>query len=412
MPALPSTGDASGRSPRWRTLVGYGLITASVWLAWEIVKTPVLERAPAALALRLSPTSPEAQRRAAEAALTRGNAERAAALADRSLAAAPFNARALRIRGLAEARMGDEARADQMLTLAGNWSLRDDPAHAWLVEYRLRRGDYASSFAHADALARRRSDLHPQLFNLFTVAALSDSRALPHLARTLAIGSPWRLPYIDYLTNRPDADAVILALGMALNGSDRPLTDYESGQIYRSWVAERRFNAVRALAASRKNARPDGVANEDFSEPLTPDLLPLGWSLGTGPGVTVQIVPGDAPGRQMLNAHYSGYASANLVEQLVLLEPGLHTLSAAQMLDAPADQTHLSWTLRCADTGAVLLDQPLPGGEAAQAATVRADFRVPEGCLAQWLRLETRPGDSRFTTTVTITRVAVSRKPS
>lgn len=401
---------ASGPRSRWREAVGYGLITVSIWLAWEVVKVPFVERAPGPVALRVAPMSPEARRRAAEAALTAGDFERASALAGQSLSMAPFNARALRVRGLAEARADNLYLADQLLTLAGNWSLRDDPAHSWLIQHRLRRGDYASSFAHADTLARRRGDLHPQLFNLFTVAALADPRALQALIRTLATDSPWRLPYIDYLISRPDTDALILALGLALNNSSHPLTDYENGQIYRSWVAERRFNAVRALAASRKGATTDTVANGDFSAPLSPDLLPLGWNLGIGPGMMVQIVPGGEPGGQALNVHYSGYAAANLVEQLILLEPGRYVLSAAQTLDGPAEETHLRWTIRCADTNEVVLDHSLPGGAASETLTVRAEFQTPaDACAAQWLRLETRPADRRFTTSLTISRVLISR---
>lgn len=410
MSAHAAPSGVSGPRPRWRDAVGYGLITASMWLAWEIGKVPFVERAPAPFALRLAPGSPEAQRRASEAALIAGDIELASALAGRSLAQAPFNARALRVRGLAEARSNNLELADQLLTLAGNWSLRDDPAHSWLVEHRLRRGNYSSSFAHADTLARRRGDLHPQLFNLFTTAALADPRALRALQRTLATESPWRLPYLDYLTTRSDADALILALGLALNRSAHPLSDYESGQIYRSWVAEGRFNAVRALAASRKGAAAAAVANGDFSTPLSPDLLPLGWKLGFGPGMMAQIVSGDEPDQQALNVHYSGYASVNLAEQLILLEPGRYRLSAGQLLDASAESTHLAWTIRCADSGRILLDQALPGGPAGGLVTFSGRFEAPaEGCSAQWLRLETRAGDRRYTTGATITNVLISR---
>ena len=412
MSASSGTREAPGRRIKWREFLGYGLVAGSIWLSWEIVKAPFLQRAPAALALRLAPGSPEVARRAAEEALIADNVEGAKKLADRSLLAAPFNARALRVRGLAEARAGHIDSADQMLTLAGNWSLRDDPAHAWLVEHRLRVGNYTSSFAHADTLARRRSDLHPQLFDLFTTAAIADPAALKALLGTLASDSPWRLPYIDYLNARTDADALTLALGTALNRSARPLTDYESGQIYRAWVAEGRFDAIRALAASRTGRPLPLIANGDFSEALTPETLPLGWNLRAGPGVMTQIVPGDEAGRQALMAHYSGYARASLAEQLLLLAPGRYRLFTDHLVDTAVEDTHLVWKLRCAATGKELVELPLPGGAADERSTARAAFVAPEGCNAQWLSLETTARDRRRATGVTIFRVSISREPS
>lgn len=408
------SSEATPPRALWREGLKYGLVAASVWLAWEIVKTPVVERAPGRIALRVAPASPEANRRAAEAALVTNDVAGAKALSERSLAAAPFNARALRVRGLVEAREGSIDRADQLLTLAGNWSLRDDPTHAWLVEHRLRRGDYASAFAHADTLARRRNDLHPQLFNFYTTAAISDPRALPALLQVLSRNPPWRLPYIDYLKDRPgaEADALLLALGLNLNRSPHPLTRYESGQIYRSWLSEGRFGALRALAISRDARLATNIANGDFAQELDPDLVPIGWNLKTGAGMTAQIVPREEPGHFGLNAHYSGYGSVEIAEQLLLLEPGQYVLSSDQVIDSPTDTMRLAWTIRCADTGSLLTDSSLPSGEVGEEATLRAEFDVPHGCAAQWLRLESRSNDRRYTATVTITRVALSRRSS
>src|SRR5690606_6261812 len=99
----------------------------------------------------------------------------------------PFDVRALRVAGLVAARNGQDELANEVVTLAGNWSLRDDPAHAWLIEYRLRRGDDGSAFAHADTLVRRREDVRTQVFDLFTTAANSDPRSLPVLIDLLSV---------------------------------------------------------------------------------------------------------------------------------------------------------------------------------------------------------------------------------
>ena len=101
---MRQTGPAAGDRPAARKgrrgeLLGYGLIAASVWLAWEVVKAPVALRAPPALAVRVAPTSPEVLRRAAERELLAERNDNAISLSQESLARAPFNARALRVRG-------------------------------------------------------------------------------------------------------------------------------------------------------------------------------------------------------------------------------------------------------------------------------------------------------------------------
>ena len=142
-------------------VISYGLIAVAVVLAWQIILQPLSQRAPVETAIRLAPGSPLVLRRAAESELAAGRVDNAAALSREALSRSPFDVRALRVFGLTEARAGREDEADDILTLAGNWSLRDDPAHAWLVERRLRSGDYVSAFAHADTLVRRRQDLQP-----------------------------------------------------------------------------------------------------------------------------------------------------------------------------------------------------------------------------------------------------------
>ena len=131
-------------APRWRVgveaVASYGLIVAAVVLGWQIAIQPLMQRAPAQLAIRVAPGSPLVLRRAAESELAARRIDNAAALSRDALVRSPFDVRALRVLGLTEARAGREDQADDILTLAGNWSLRDDPAHAWLVERRLRRG--------------------------------------------------------------------------------------------------------------------------------------------------------------------------------------------------------------------------------------------------------------------------------
>ncbi len=397
---------------RRRHLAGYGLIALSVWVAWEVVKVPVVERAAPSIALRLAPGSPEALRRGAEAEMGARDVEGAATLADASLARAPFNARALRVRGLAMAQAGQTERAAELLTLAGNWSLRDDPAHAWLTEYGLKRGNFALAFAHADTLVRRRDDIQPQVFKLFVDAIIAEPRALPAVVNLLNAGPPWRVPFIRYLAERDDADAVLLGIALALNRGSGKLSDYESGLIYRSWAGEKRWDAMRMLRVSAVSRGPSLVNNGDFGRPAEDDLLPLAWNFGTAPGLAVEIMESDIPNNPALYVQYDGFGNSGPAEQLLLLNPGRYQLSGKfSFEEGPESNPNLAWTVRCEDTGTLLAEvRPAPDLQKATAARelFRVSLTVPDrNCRAQWLKLETRPRDRRTNTVVWFDDIAV-----
>lgn len=393
-----STGKGSVGRFSAREIVGYAAVVGAVWLAWEVVKAPVAERAPPSLAIRLAPNSPEVLRRAAEVELAHGRVDNARALADESLARAPFNARAIRVRGLAEARQGDVDRADEMLTLAGNWSLRDDPAHAWLIEHRLRRGDYSSSFAHADTLVRRRVDLYPTVFPLFTQAAIQDPRSLPVLAGLLASDPPWRQGYLEYLHQTNDRASVAGNLGILLQQTRKPLTDYELKRLYTVWLDAGRFAGIREVR--RRLNRPAmafNLQNGAFSVELESQILPFGWMAGAAPGINSGLAEDDLQsGNQAYRIEYDGFGSGVILEQLVVLDAGNYTLVGRQRSETPEQDSKLAWTLMCAEGGEPPLSQSDVRDAGSEWRPFSVSLTVPdEACSLQRLRLMARPGDRR-----------------
>jgi hypothetical protein len=384
---------------RASSFLGYAVITMAVWLAWEVLKIPVVERAPPAIALRLAPTSPEALRRAAESELQGGRWDNAKDLADFSLARAPFNARALRTRGLATAKIGNEPLAEQMVTLAGNWSLRDDQAHAWLVEYRLRKGDYGSSFAHADTLARRRPDLYPQLFNLFTVAATMDEKAIPPLVGLLDLDPPWRGAYLRYLWDQADGDALLLTLAVSLQAGDTPLSDQELSRLYRWWAADRRYEAIRLLREqTRRPELAPILRNGDFSLASDKQIAPFGWSFGTASGLAAYIARDDIKAdNQALRIEHDGYNATRAARQLQLLPTGRYTLSGRYRQEGESPAA-FEWQLNCVEGGPSLFRLRVPSSgtkPTGEWTGFSTSWEVPDGCTAQQLDLMPRPTDRR-----------------
>jgi hypothetical protein len=314
--------------------------------------------------------------------------------------------------GLAEAQAGRADAADELLTLAGNWSLRDDPAHAWLVERRLRRGDYASAFAHADTLVRRRQDIQPQVFRLFTVAGTEDAqRSLPVIANLLAAGPPWRGAYLYSLNQTPQELQLAANLAIMLETGRSPLNNEELQYLYLTLLGQRQFQAL-DMVRQRIGRPPTGVAvaNRDFGDTSAP--LPFQWRLYQKAGIAVEIVTDDLRAdNPALRVDYDGFAAGTVVEQLTSLAPGAYRFAAEVRAESGGPATRLAWTFTCANGGAAFasVTTDVPRNTAANTwTTLSGRVEIPDNCPAQWLRLETRAGDRRSSTVAWFDRIIVS----
>ncbi|WP_156389333.1 lipopolysaccharide assembly protein LapB [Brevundimonas sp. Root1423] len=368
-----------------------------------MTKALLVTRGPPELAIRVAPTSPEALQRLAERALTNDRITEAASLSEQALSGAPFSIRALRVRGLAAARNGETDKAEQILTLAGNWSLRDDPAHAWLVENRLRNGDYGSAFAHADTLARRRLEMQPGIFNLFTTAALNDPRSVSPLLRQMANDPPWRLAYLDYLYERDDGDAVLLTLATGLERTKTPFTRNELEKLYLSWTADRRYLALRTVRGMlRRPPFSPAVVNGDFSADPQTQLLPFTWRLGAAPGLIAEVAEDDLrPRNAALRIDYDGVGSDIFADQVLMLSPGRYLLRGEGRMESSPVPARITVELTCVESGLRLLTyrpEAAPGSSAAW-RRFQAPATVPtSGCSIQILHFAPDPGDAPAST--------------
>lgn len=391
----PGAEAAGGARRGLAAYAPYVILILAVWLGWRILIAPVIERAPPGIAIYLAPSSPMVLRRAAESELAARRFDNAEDLARRALRAAPFDARALSVAGMAVAER-DRALADEILTLAGNWSLRHDPSHAWLMDERLRRADYGSAFAHADTLARRREDIQPQIFSLFATAARLDSRSLPPLLDRLAASPPWRTAFFKHLYADPEGDAVLAALAVGLQGTKAPLDDVELGRLYSHWLQEGRVDAIRTIRA--RLDRPSMarlVVDGDFAE--TDAQPPFAWVLGQAGGLIAAVMEDDRrEGQTALRVEFDGFTGARAARQLMLLSPGSYRLSMDMRVEgADVANPGVAWRIACSRGG--LLADLRPSGFPADGGWKRFEtrFDVTAACPGQWLILETLPGDRR-----------------
>lgn len=387
-------GESGSARRTAKAFAPYAILTAAVWLGWQILTAPVLERSPVDIAIRLAPTSPMVLRRAAESELAAQRFDNAEYLGRRALSAAPFDVRALATVGMAMAERNRVA-ANDVLTLAGNWSLRDDPTHAWLMNERLRRGDYASAFGHADTLVRRRKDIQPAIFRLFTTAATQDPRAAPPLVDLLAAAPPWREAFFDRLYADPQGDALLGGLAVSLQRSAAPLDDRELSSLYAHWLGEGRVAAIQTVRERIGRPSTDRLlVDGDFSG--APALVPFAWTLNQSAGFTAAVMNDDRRnGEQALRVDYDGFGSGAVAKQFLLLPPGAYRLILEGRIEGGSRNTGLAWRLACGDNSPTAEIRPVFSSGDGGWKRFEAAFTVSAACPAQWLVLTTLPGDRR-----------------
>lgn len=385
----------SVRRGGWGEYLPLALGAVAVWLAWQVVSAVLVNRAPPELALRAAPGSPLALRRAAETEWLAKRTDNARELAAMALQRAPADARALRTYGLSLAEKGQTERADDLITLAGNWTLRDDPAHAWLVDRRLRQGNYASAFAHADTLVRRREAAQPNVFRLFTAAANADPRATAALVNLLDERPPWRTAYLQGLFRDGDQAPLLATVAVGLQRTRAPLNASELQQFYSAFLMNGRLQAL-SIVRGALNRPPLEPAVVDGGFPPSLQVYPFGWRLATEPGVTPSVTADElVPDQTALRVESDGFGRAVAVEQLLILKPGSHRFAVRHRV-ASGDKPRMRWTLTCHESGNSMLAFEPSGGASDQWNRAAVTFDRPsQACEAQWLRLETTGGERR-----------------
>ena len=246
--------------------------------------------------------------------------------------------------------------------------------------------------------ARRRYDLQPQLFELFTTAASEDPRAIPFLASLLAVGPPWRPAYLGGLYHTDEGLALAANLAVALQPTALPFHNRELSALYDHLLARHRLPA--AVAVRARVERPSLnklLINGDFDSPKEP--TPFDWKLFRAGGLVAEILRDDLREDSALRAQFSSFSSRPLAEQLVLLPPGNYRLSGQTRPEIGDSGARLSWTVSCVESSDKLGTSAIetrPGDTGWRDFAIR--FTVPaHGCAAQWLRLVPKPAGRRDT---------------
>jgi hypothetical protein len=391
--------------PKTSPALGYGAVGLAIgliWLGWQVVLVPLTDRAPSEHAVRLSPGSAVVLAEAAEDEWRAGRMDNADALARLALERAPFNLQALRVLGLVEGETGDRALADDLLTLAGNWSLRDDSSHSWLIDNRLRRGDYGSAFAHADTIVRRRAEVRPQVFDLFGTAMETDPRSVPFLAGELSDDPPWRAAFINSLYQREGGVALAAQLAMVMKDSDGHFSDAELQQLYQRLYSAGQIGALRQVRTALDRPAA-GQALVDGRFEAQSAILPFGWDLAVGAGYSVAALADAGPSDESntnarpsgaLRVGHNGQSRDVLARQVTLLPPGSYRLLGRSRWEFGKSEMTFSWQVICRGAarpaGEAVIGAPRTSSPAAGETWTpfSVEFQVPsEGCDSQSVQL-------------------------
>lgn len=345
----------SGRA--YGFLVGAPLLGLAACSVSYGLSSAALARGRAPLAFRMPGERGDAGTRLAEAFTAAGDFGAAQAAATAALRASLAHPEAVRVLALAADREGRGPLAAATMAVAARWGWRDTPTQLWLLREALRTGDVGNMFKHADGLIRRQR-FRPEMFRLFTQAAVASpdmlAAALPHLEAR----PKWRAAFFSPDANPASAAPGFEALVRRLGAGSAPATREELGP-YVAWLLGngeyRRAALLWGEMFPGDVVALDATGRADLPWPARvggagPD--PFGWQFPKG---AAEIVERGGP--RELGADPFARLGEVAASRMLLLPPGRYRLSAARG-EAPP----VGWRLRClADDTRVDVPQPEGG---------------------------------------------------
>lgn len=380
----------------------------AIWLGSQVVIELAKLRAPPEAVANLPGPQAEVLGRLAESRLAQGELESAGAAAAACIRQAPFSMRCARVAGLVAHERGLADKADQYLTIAGNWSLRDDQTHAWLVERRLRQGSYSSAFAHADALLRRRGEYQELVFPLFTQAATLEPRGFSELARRLSELPPWHDDYFLTLSGKVETLGLGAGLLLALLQNGAPVPDSTSELVLANLDRNSQVDLLRRLkSVLGDDLNAAAVVDGDFGAartitPFTWELLPsANWAVAKETGIGID----DGSG---LHVALGGFPTGVVARQTIFLDAGEYDFSVwVKGPDTGPATATLRWIISCRPQPSTIMSRSVDGANPDQFTELTGTFFVSEACKAQTVSLYASPAERRLSADFLFDRLVI-----
>ncbi|HZG09340.1 MAG TPA: hypothetical protein VEZ70_10225 [Allosphingosinicella sp.] len=383
------------------------------FLAWQVGKAGAAQawggRNPPAAA-QIAPTHPSTRIGMAmlEFRLRNGHvtpqarAEALAALGDHPIAEEPFL-----LEGVMALAKGETARGEALLEEAKRRNPRNRMARLLLLDRYLRTErprEAAAELGILTVLVPRTSEvLIPQLAKMVTQ---------PSTAGTLKGALSNNPGLLNAVLSRLAADGASADTILALASSGGPTppgvdTQWQAmlvNKLAREGEVDRAYRLWREFGKLPASDGAMGLYDPGFRG--LPGSTPFNWALTSGAEGVAERASGGA-----LQASFYGRTDAVLAEQLLMLRPGRYRLQFDAEGDAKGEDGRLGWTLSCQGSNASLVQLPLSGITYAP-RRVGANFTVPAGCRAQWLRLAGGAAEFPNEQSVTIRNLKLAREGS
>jgi hypothetical protein len=365
------------------TLAACGLILRGGMANW-------LSRSDPATAAVIAPGNAEITMAAARARIDAGEKAQdpaVRALVGAALARDVTMTPAIELSALETEATGNEARAARLFELSGKISRRSLATRLWLIQRSVDHGDVAGALQNFDIALRTSSAAPAVLFPVLT-AATADPTLVEPIARALDRPGDWRVMFLQYAIHQggaaPNIAHVVLAMRDHAAITGNGIDDLLIAQL----VTDRAFEeAEHVRNVFGQPARTGAlVADGNFADPSA--RYPFGWGM-TAKG-DLEALRGPEQGRPVLAYRAVAGRAGQVAAQLLFLPPGTYRL-AARTATAGDPGALPYWTLTCAEQGGAgiaTLDQP-----SRKDGSATADFRVPDGCPAQWITFTLRPSD-------------------
>jgi len=386
----------SMKLPRAGRLIGIGtLVTVLTYLALQIVGPLVPARFVSTLpqtTFYWLPDSAPAMVREGELRIAEGDFGAATRAAIQALQTSPVEGRALQLLAKIAERQGELARANGLMQLAAQRSLRDHIPHAWLFHRAVAEGEFTVALRHADIVLRRHWRLRSQLLQSL-IRLASDEGSMDEVIKVLVQNPPWRSWFLrEFARGAPSLQDTMRFYDL-LQASPQPPTESELAPYLERIVTaghfEHAFRSWKNSLPPERRQHSIQFYNSDFRFPVS--NLPFDWIILRARGVATEVVDHpDRSGRVLQIRFDNAQLQFRHVRKLMLLAPGIYRLSGKVLAHDLRTPRGLHWKLVCADGRQQMLAETANvAGTTDGWIEFEHEFHVPKlDCHAQWLRLE------------------------